>query len=52
MGEMELPWKNALQYPKTQTLLSVPSATSLPFVAFLTAEASAKEVAKYGALLR
>jgi hypothetical protein len=26
MGEMELPWKNALQYPKTQTLLSVPSA--------------------------
>jgi hypothetical protein len=28
MGEMELPWKNALQYPKTQTLLSVPSATS------------------------
>jgi hypothetical protein len=29
--------KNALQYPETQTLLSVPSATSLPFVAFLTA---------------
>ena len=30
MGDMELPWKNALQYPKTQTLLSVPSATSAP----------------------